>query len=122
MTQGIRVLIVDRQPRAQQSLRARLATLPEVEEIQAARNGCAAFERVEEFQPDVVLIDLQKPDLDGLDATRLIKQRAPHVKVIILSMYADLETAALAAGADTFVSQGEPPEKLLETFSRVAGL
>jgi two-component system NarL family response regulator len=59
------------------------------------------------------------PEMDGLEATRLIKARWPQVKVIVLSMYADYMADALAAGADAFVSKGEPPERLLGTFTAV---
>jgi len=55
-----------------------------------------------------------------LQATRFIKARWPQVKVIMLSMYADYLDEALAAGADAFVSKGEPPEKLLTTLAAIA--
>jgi len=119
MAEHIQILIVDDQPRARQSLKALLATWPQVKEIREAANGQEAVRLVEESRPDVVLMDARMPEMDGLEATRLIKARWPQVKVIVLSMYADYMTDTLAAGADAFVSKGEPPERLLATPTAV---
>jgi YesN/AraC family two-component response regulator len=120
MAERIRVLIVDDQPRTRQSLKALLITGLQVEEIREAANGQEAVRLVDESQPDVVLMDVRMPEMDGLEATRLIKKRWPQVKIIVLSMYAEYATTALAAGADAFVSKGEPPQQLLSTFAAVA--
>jgi DNA-binding NarL/FixJ family response regulator len=119
MEPRIRILILDDRERVRQSLRALLQTFPGIDAIAEAKNGCAAFDYLEEFQPDVVVIGVQHPDREGLDAIRLFKKYAPRVTVIALSLYADVELAARAAGADVFVSQGEPPEKLLETLGQI---
>ena len=111
MVKRIQILVVDDQPRARRSLKALLATWPQVEGIREAANGREAVGLVEEYRPDVVLMDARMPEMDGLQATRFIKARWPQVKVIMLSMYADYLDEALAAGADAFVSKGEPPEK-----------
>jgi len=119
MAGHMQILIVNDQPRARQSLRALLATWPQVKEIREAANGQEAVRLVEESRPDVVLMDARMPEMDGLEATWLIKARWPQVKVIVLSMYADYRTDALAAGADAFVSKGEPPDRLLATLAAV---
>lgn len=119
MTRQIRILIVDCQPRTRQSLRALLATWPEIGEIREARSGVEAVQSVECFCPDLVLMGVRLPDLDGLDAARLIKKRWAQVKIIVLSSYADCEADALAAGADAFVHKGEPPDRLLEALAAV---
>jgi len=119
MAGHMQILIVDDQPRARQSLKALLATWPQVKEIREAANGQEAVRLVEESRPDVVLMDARMPEMDGLEATWLIKARWPQVKVIVLSMYADYRTDALAAGADAFVSKGEPPDRLLATLAAV---
>ena len=121
MTPSIRVLIVDDQPRARQSLRALLSTLPQVAEIEEAADGHEAVRRVQECQPDVVMMDVRMPDMDGLLATRRIKTSWSQVKIIVLTLYADYRAEALAAGADAFISKGEPPDKLLATLVEVAG-
>jgi DNA-binding NarL/FixJ family response regulator len=119
MAGHMQILIVDDQPRARQSLKALLVTWSQVKEIREAANGQEAVHLVEESQPDVVLMDARMPEMDGLEATRLIKARWPQVKVIVLSMYADYMADALAAGADAFVSKGEPPERLLATLAAI---
>jgi DNA-binding NarL/FixJ family response regulator len=119
MAGHMQILIVDDQTRARQSLKALLAIWPQVKEIREAANGQEALHLIEESRPDVVLMDARMPEMDGLEATRLIKARWPQVKVIVLSMYADYTADALAAGADAFVSKGEPPERLLATLTTV---
>lgn len=84
-----------------------------------AANGREAVRLVGERHPDVVLMDVRMPLMDGLEATRLIKDQWPEVKVIVLTMY-DVHWAALAAGADAVVAKGDPPERLLATLRRVS--
>ncbi len=120
MTERIRVLVVDDQPRARQSLKALLATWPPLAEVREAANGRQAIGRVEESRPDVVLMDARMPEMDGVEATRLIKAQWPQVKVVVLSMYAEYLDQAVAAGADAFIGKGEPPEKLLHTLENMA--
>ena len=113
MAQPIRVLIVDDSARAREGLRALFATWPEIMVVGEAADGQQAVQLVEEYQPHVVLMDLHMPVLDGVQATRQIKQQWPTVTVIALTMYATEQTAALAAGVDAFVIKGSPPERLL---------
>jgi DNA-binding NarL/FixJ family response regulator len=112
MTKRIRVLVADNQPRARQSMKALLGAWSEVEEVCEAASGREAVRLVEAFQPDVALIDVRMPEMDGLEATRLIKAKWPQVKVILLSMYVEYETAAVAAGADAFVAKDDLAKKL----------
>jgi two-component system NarL family response regulator len=74
---------------------------------------------VKELQPDVVLMDLRMPELDGLKATTQIKMLWPHVKVIVLSMYAEYHLEALAVGADAFVAKGDAPDTLLRLLAGI---
>ena len=122
MSKRIRVLVVDDQPRARQSLRVLLTTCPQVKEVREATLAREAMRMMEESQPDVVLMDVQMPEMDGLEATRLIKARWPQVKVIVLTMHAEYAAAAQAAGADAFICKGEPAEKLLATLAEVANV
>ncbi len=120
MANALRILIVDDQRRARQSLRALLATKFELIEMLEAENGVEAIRRVDEFRPHIVLMDARMPELDDIEATRIIKRPAPHVKVIVLSVYGEYRAVALTAGADAFVSKGEPPERLLEMLIATA--
>jgi YesN/AraC family two-component response regulator len=86
MAQPTRVLIVDDSAHAREGLRALLRTWPEFEIAGEAANGLDALRLVAECLPDVVLIDLQMPGLDGVQATRLIKQQWPAVIGIVLTM------------------------------------
>jgi len=119
VVERMRVLIVDDQPRARQSMKALLATWPLAGPVQEAASGQQAVQLVETFEPDVVLMDIRMPGMDGVEATRLIKSQRPQVKIIALSMYAEYAADAAAAGADAFVSKGQPPEQLLATLAAV---
>ena len=113
----VTVLIVDDQLRARQGLKALLATWPRLLEIREAANGKQALALVQEYQPDLVLMDVRMPEMDGLEATRQIKASWPNVLVVVLSMYPEYEPEATAAKADAFVCKGEPPQVLLDTLT-----
>lgn len=116
MEQRIQVLIADDRPRSRDGLKALLATWPEIEIVGEAADGQEAVQLVEECRPDVVLMDDRMPVMAGLEATRLIKDRWPEVKVIVLTMYRSYQADALAAGADAFLVKGCPAEELLEAI------
>ena len=113
MTQPIRVLIADDSVRARAGLRTLLVTEPDVAVVGEAINGQEAVRFVEERRPDIVLLDLQMPIMDGVQATRLIKQCWPDVTIVVVTMHAAEQATALAAGADAFVIKGDAPERLL---------
>lgn len=113
MAHSIRVLITDDHARSRNSLRALLATWPDVEVVGEAANGQEAVRQVGQWQPDVVLMDARMPLMDGLEATRLIKTKWPRTRVIMLTLYATYQTEALAAGADVFLCKGCSDEKLV---------
>ena len=107
MDRQIDVLIADDQAKTRRGLKALLRFAPFIGMIWEAREGEAAMKVVSEVKPDVVLMDIQMPVMDGLEATRRIKQTWPEVKVIILTMYPYYEREALAAGADRFLVKGD---------------
>jgi len=119
MSEPVQVLIVDDQPRARQSLKALLATWPLIGAVREAANGEEAIGSVEQARPDIVLMDVHMPVMNGLEATRRIKEHWPQVRIIALSMYGDYQVDAVVAGADAFVSKGESPETLLDTVAAV---
>lgn len=112
----IRVLIADDRRRARLGLRALLASWPTLEVVSEAADGREAVRKVEEYRPDVVLMDACMPVLDGLEATRLIKDRWPTIRVVVLTLYAPYQSDALAAGADGFLVKGCPTETLLQAI------
>ena len=115
----MRVLIVDNQLRARQSMRALLNASHQFEEIREAENGDEAIKLLEEYQPDIILTDVRMPLMDGIQATKLIKDKWPWIKIIVLSLYPDYQIPALAAGADGFVSKSDSPEELRKTLAAV---
>jgi DNA-binding NarL/FixJ family response regulator len=119
MVEPIHVLIVDDRPRARKSVKALLSTWQRVGAIYEAGNGREAVQLVRQLQPDMVLMDVRMPEVDGLQATVQIKALWPQVKVVVLSMHLEYRDEALAAGADAFIGKGEPADKLLAVLSAV---
>ncbi len=111
MVQRGQILIVDDQLRARQGLRALLSTWPPACEIREAEDGHKALSLVEKQKPDMVLLDVRMPNMDGLQAIRPIKARCPQVKVIVLTLCDEYEAEARAAGADAFVSKSEAADR-----------
>jgi DNA-binding NarL/FixJ family response regulator len=109
-------MIVDDRRFSRDGLQALLATTPEVEVIGEAVNGSEAVRLAEQFRPDVVLMDIRMPKMNGIEATRHIKSGRPETRVILLTMYADHRTEAMDAGADVFLLKGCPAEQLLSSI------
>jgi DNA-binding NarL/FixJ family response regulator len=112
MAQPIRVVIADDSARARDGLRALLTTWPEIAIAGEAVDGQDALRLVEECRPDVVLLDFNMPELDGVQVTQIVKQRWPDITVIVLTVHAADQVAARAAGADAFVIKGSASERL----------
>lgn len=117
MDRTMRIIIADDQAQARHALRAVLTNCPEVEVTAEAMNGRETIELVEKHIPDMVLMDVHMPVMDGLQATRWIKSHYPRVKVVVLTMYATECREALAAGADTFLLKGDPINRLLDALA-----
>ncbi|MGD8398868.1 MAG: response regulator transcription factor [Anaerolineae bacterium] len=113
MERQVKVVIADDRRATRQGLRALLDLLPEVEIVGEAADGQASVDLVAQRRPDVVVIDMQMPGIDGVEATRRIKAQWPAVRVIALTMYAGYRGAALAAGADAFLLKDGEPNALL---------
>jgi DNA-binding NarL/FixJ family response regulator len=119
----IRVLIVDDVPSVREGLALLLQLAAstaglEIELIGEAQNGREAIEKTRSLQPDVVLMDLEMPVLDGYEATRQIKSLQPAPRVIILSVHAEPGDRARAQsiGADSFVVKGASFAVLVEAI------
>ena len=105
-----RILIADDQRPARKGLRALLSMCPQVEVIGEAMDGQDAVNLAAERRPDIILMDMRMPVMDGLEATRRIKSQTPGVKVVVLTLHAEYQPEALAAGADVFLVKGGPTE------------
>lgn len=117
-----RVLIVDDQPLIRQGFSMILAAQPDLEVVGDAADGAAAVEAVEALAPDVVLMDIRMPGLDGIEATRRLAGRPDGPRVLILTTFDldDYVTDALAAGAGGFVLKDATPEELVHAVRVVA--
>ncbi len=113
----ITVLIVDDQPLVRRGVRAFLEAHPDIEVVGEAASGEEAVQQVKELIPDVVLMDLVMPGMDGVEATRRIRNLSPRTQVIILtSFYDDVHIfPAIRAGALSYVLKDVQPETLIET-------
>jgi DNA-binding NarL/FixJ family response regulator len=118
-----RVLLVDDSAAFRRALRVWLERIPGVHLVGEARDGGEAVMQAALLQPDVVLMDLMMPVLDGLGATRLLKRRAPPPFVVVLSVRSEdpIRRAAEAAGADAFVWKGNLDYELTLLFRCAAG-
>jgi len=114
----IRVGIVDDNELVRRTLHSILDCSPNLRVVAEAENGSAGISLVELLQPDVVLMDINMPVLDGIEATRTISSRFPDTKVIILTMHSDQTYAdtALQAGACRFLTKDCGKEKLLNAI------
>ena len=114
----IRVLIVDDVERVRQDLRTFLTLTGNIEIVGEASNGLEAIHLVETLCPQVVLMDLEMPVMDGYEATRQIKILQPSCRVITLTIHGDSteEQRAFQAGADNFIVKGAPMEMLLQAI------
>jgi DNA-binding NarL/FixJ family response regulator len=122
MTTPVRVLIVDDDDLMRAGLRAVLSSDETVEVVSDAPDGRVAVQRVIEFKPDVVLMDVRMPDLDGIAATREVVAVAPEVKVVILTTFEqdDYVFGALDAGASGFLLKRTSPEELIAAIHTIA--
>lgn len=111
-----RLLIADDRERTRRAVRALLAAHPGFEVVGEASDGQQAVERVEQLAPDLVILDVRMPGLDGIAATAEIKRRWPGVRVVVHSLAFDRRDDALAAGADAFVPKAGQPDALLEAL------
>jgi DNA-binding NarL/FixJ family response regulator len=116
MERPVRVLLADDRPATRQGLRALLALLPQIEVIGEAANGRESVALVAKCRPDVVLMDMRMPVMDGVEATRCIKEQWPMVRVIALTIHARYRAQALAAGADAFLLKESNPGALLDAI------
>jgi DNA-binding NarL/FixJ family response regulator len=119
----ITVLLVDDQAMARRALRVRFALEPDLDVVEEADDGGEAFRLAAMLAPDVVLMDIEMPGIDGIRATEMLRSGGLSSAVVILSIDDSAATRqrAAVAGAAAFVGKQDPPELLIETIRRVAG-
>jgi DNA-binding NarL/FixJ family response regulator len=118
---GIGVLLVDDRPTVRRGLRMWLEVEPEVSVVGEAADGEEAVSLAEKLRPDVVLMDVKMPGVDGIEATGKLQAVDPCIAVVILSLYDDIDTRARArnAGAAAFVAKHRIKPELLVTIRRL---
>lgn len=119
---GLKILLADDHPLFRDGLRALLGSLPQCEVVGEATDGQEAVALAEALQPQVVLMDLQMPQLNGIEATRRILEANPHMGVIVVTMFEDDDSvfAALRAGARGYVLKGADQAEIVRVLEAVA--
>lgn len=121
MTPITRVLVVDDHPMVAEGIQSILEGYEDIEVVAAASGGRDAITRAEDLLPDVILMDLNMPDVGGLSATEIILERCPDIRVLILSMHDSPEyiSAALSHGAVGYVLKDVQPEEIKTAIDAV---
>ena len=121
MTSEIKVLIVDDHGVVRQGLRTYLDLIDDISIVAEADNGLVAIEKVNKFNPDIVLMDLVMPEMDGIEATQKICKSYPEVKVIVLTSFTEDEQvfSAIKAGAVGYLLKDISPPDLAKAIQAV---
>lgn len=119
----IQVVVVDDHPVFRDGLAMLLSSIDGIEVVGTAGDGRAGIEVVSEVQPDIVVMDVQMPELDGIAATRHITSTHPHIGVLVLTMSDDDETVfgAMRAGARGYLLKGSAQDEIRQAIESVAG-
>ena len=119
----IRILVVDDHALFREGLRALLAAFPDIAVVGEAADGEEAIAQAERLQPDVVLMDVAMPGIDGIEATRRILRLNPNLGIIIVTMVEDTDSvfAAMRAGARGYVLKGAHHDEMLRAIRAAAG-
>jgi DNA-binding NarL/FixJ family response regulator len=117
----IKLLLVDDHQMVRKGLQVLLSTRSDIKIVGEASDGHEALEKTATLKPDVILMDLNMPNLNGIDATKKIKQVFPEIKIIVLTSFSDQDHVlpALRAGAKGYVLKDIEPEDLVQTIHRV---
>jgi DNA-binding NarL/FixJ family response regulator len=118
----IRLLVADDQAMVRAGFRMLVSEEPGIEVVAEAGNGREAVDKAARYRPNVVLMDIRMPELDGLEATRQILEAEPGARILILTTFAldDYVYEALRIGASGFVLKDDPPEQLIAAIRTVA--
>jgi NarL family two-component system response regulator LiaR len=121
MSQAIRVLIVDDHTIVRKGIRALLAEIAGIEVVGEADNGQEAVAQAETLHPDVILMDLAMPKMDGIEATRQIKASQPESRILVMTSFAadDKVFPAIKAGALGYLLKESAPEDLVQAIHQI---
>ncbi|CAK9890105.1 response regulator [Pseudomonas fluorescens] len=118
----IRLALVDDHSLVRDGIRALLSVIPTVTVVGEAENGATAIEMVEHSKPDLLLVDINLPDINGLDLTRKLRDRYPSLKVLVLSMHDSKEyvSESLRSGASGYVLKNAPSREIVAAIEAIA--
>ena len=111
-----KILIVDDSAVVRDGLRSILQANADMEVLGEAVDGLAAIAGAEELQPDIILMDAQMPQMDGIEATRRIKAQWPDINILFLTVHMEFLEAAVAAGADAYLLKDSGRKELLQAI------
>jgi DNA-binding NarL/FixJ family response regulator len=117
----LRILIAEDHPLFRKGMISLLSSVPDFEVVGEAKTGEEAVERAADLQPDVVLMDLQMPEVNGIEATRRILQESPSVRILVVTLFEDDESVfmALRAGARGYVLKDSDEEEMVHAIRAV---
>lgn len=118
----IRLALVDDHSLVRDGIKALLSVVPNVAVVGEAENGAHAIEMVEQCKPDLLLVDINLPDINGLVLTRKIREKHPSLRVLVLSMHDSKEyvSESLRAGASGYVLKNSPSREIIAAIEAIA--
>jgi len=118
----IKLMLVDDHDVVRTGLRSFLETQPGVNVVAEAKNGQQALERAKEIQPDIVLMDISMPDMDGMEATLQLKRLYPDCQILVLTVHADKQyfMKMLSVGASGYITKQAAADELISAIQAVA--
>lgn len=118
----IKIIIADDHTLLREGLQALFASVPDIKVVGEAETGAEVIAKTDQLLPDVILMDIQMPGINGIQATRQIVSRHPQIGVIVVTMYKDDDSvfAAMRAGARGYILKGADQEEMLRAIRAVA--
>jgi len=122
LAQKKKILIVDDHPMFREGIKSVIARNPQLEVVGEAGEGKTALKLVEDLRPDMVLLDVSLPDMNGIDLIQDIRKVLPETRILMISMHTKIEylTSAFQAGATGYVVKDAPSEKILQALDLVS--
>ena len=120
--EALRVLIADDHPLFRHGIRESLNLIPDIQVVGEATSGAEAITQAEALHPDVILMDVNMPGVNGIEATRRILHATPHIRILVVTMFQDDGTvfAAMRAGARGYILKDAEKEDILRAIQAVA--